>query len=79
MRNVFQHYDFGTKASDFDTYSAIRRIEARCVDMENETIVNACVSAAREAGINGLYLLDREFVLEAIREKIERTQREGWL
>lgn len=50
------------------------RIYADVVDMTNNLIVDACVKAARLAGINDLYLLDRNFVLDALREKIERTR-----
>lgn len=52
------------------------RIYADVVDMTNNLIVDACVKAARQAGINDLYLLDRDFVLKALQEKIERTRAE---
>ena len=52
------------------------RLYADVVDMTNNAIVDACVKAARQAGINDVYLLDKQFVLDAIREKIERTRQE---
>ena len=52
------------------------RLYADVVDMTDNTIVDACVKAARQAGINDVYLLDKQFVLDAIREKIERTRQE---
>ena len=49
-------------------------IYADVVDMTNNAIVDACVKAARLAGINDVYLLDGDFVLAALREKIERMR-----
>ena len=59
---------------DFDLqfFTVTERICAEAVDIQNEAIVAACIRAAREAGITQLYLLDKQFVAEAIREKIER-------
>jgi len=53
-----------------------RRLYADVVDMTNNTIVDACVREARRAGINDVYLLDKQFVLDALREKIESTRQE---
>lgn len=57
---------------DFQALTLTERICAEAVDIQNEAIVAACIRAAREAGITQLYLLDKQFVAEAIREKIER-------
>lgn len=51
--------------------------EYRCAayvvnDIREKSIVEAVVEAARDAGINELYLMDRQFVLDALTEKIER-------
>lgn len=55
------------------------RLYADVVDMTDNLIVDACVKEARKAGINDVYLLDRKFVLDALREKIQETQREKFL
>ena len=52
------------------------RLYADVIDMTNNLIVDACVKAARQAGINDLFLLDRNFVLAALREKVERMRGE---
>ncbi len=51
------------------------RLYADVVDMTDNAIVDACVKEARRAGINDVYLLDRKFVLDALREKSARTRR----
>lgn len=57
---------------DLQAFTVTERICAELVDVRNEAIVAACIRAAREAGITQLYLLDKRFICEAIREKIER-------
>lgn len=59
---------------DFDTYTMTQRICAEAVELQDEVIVSACIRAAREAGITDLFLIDRQFVLDALREKIEREK-----
>lgn len=68
----FKHFHLKDVDTDFDNPMHITtRLYADVVDMTNNTIVDACVKAARQAGINDVYLLDKQFVLDAIREKIE--------
>ena len=47
---------------------------AEVCDMADEVIVEAVVAAAKEAGITQLYLLDRNFITDAICEKLERDE-----
>lgn len=54
----------------------VMRFSAEVVDLQNQVMVDACIKAARNAGVNDLYLLDRQFVLDALLEKIERTRQE---
>ena len=69
-----QHFHLKDPEIDDDNPMRItNRLYADVVDMTNNTIVDACVKAARNAGINDLYLLDKQFVLDAIKEKIERS------
>lgn len=44
---------------------------ADVIDMTNKVIVEAVVNAAKEAGITQLYLLDKDFILDAIRAKLD--------
>lgn len=55
---------------------AAAQLAARVMEMSDEVIVNACVDAAREAGITDLYMLDKKFVIDALTEKLERAARE---
>lgn len=49
-----------------------QNIAVRLIDMHDEAIYSEAIRAAGEAGIDGLYLMDRQFVLDALREKLER-------
>ena len=61
------------KLNPFDgTYSLLKKIQVEVVDKTNRAIVDAIVKEAREAGVTDLYLLDKQFILEAITEKMER-------
>lgn len=52
------------------------RYAAEVCDMADEAILEAVVDAARKDGITELYLLDKAFVLEAIRDKLrEKLQK----
>lgn len=57
---------------DLNTFSVTQRICAEAVETQNVAIVEACIRAAKEAGVTDLYLLDKQFVCEAIKEKVER-------
>lgn len=54
---------------------AVAHIAAQVVDATDTAIVNAIIAAAREAGITDLYLIDKEFIVEAIREGIDRKNK----
>ena len=57
-----------------NSFSVTQKFAVRVIEMHDEAIYNAVVEAAREAGINQLHLLDKKFVLEALREKVEREK-----
>lgn len=61
---------------DEETNNIKYNVAAKVVDMTNEAIVQACISAAKDAGIDELYLMDKDFIIEALKEKIEKTKRE---
>ena len=50
---------------------AARRVSARA-DQVDRLLTNMTIQAARDAGISDIFILDREFICAAIREKIER-------
>lgn len=78
VRDKCHHYHFSDLNYEFDpvkkTYEIQQKIVAKVVDMTNEAIIQAVISAAKEAGITDLYLLDKKFVLEALMEKRDRER-----
>jgi len=57
---------------DMDAMTVNFSFAANVLDMADQVIVDACVKAAREAGITQLYLLDKRFIVEAIWDKLEK-------
>lgn len=53
------------------------KFHAELVDMQDEAIVDAVIKAAEQEEITQLLLLDKRFVLDAIREKMERMRWNG--
>ena len=49
-----------------------QNIAAQLIDMQNQMLYDEVVRTACEAGIDDLYLMDKQFVLDALREKLER-------
>lgn len=45
---------------------------AEVVDTQDRVILEAVIRAAEEAGFTDLYILDKKFVMDALREKMER-------
>lgn len=57
-----------------EPFSYINKVQARMIEMHDSAIYHAIVEEARKEGINDLYLLDKEFIIDAIREKIRREK-----
>lgn len=57
------------------------KVAAVVEDSTDAAIVAAILAAARAEGITDLYLLDKTFILDAIREKLEREKprQAAWL
>lgn len=53
------------------------KFHAELVDMQDKAIVDAVIKAAEQEEITQLLLLDKGFVLDAIREKMERMRWNG--
>ena len=70
MDDIWPIQEFGfNNTAQFDR---IHKIMASVVDIKNETIVKAVIDTARSEGIDDLIVLDKEFVLRAIRNELER-------
>lgn len=57
-------------------FNSIVKIMASIVDIKNETIVEAVVDTARKEGITDLILMDKEFILRAIKNELEKFMEE---
>lgn len=55
----------------------IESICAKVVDLREQAIVSAIVDAARDSGITELILMDKEFVLRAIKNELENLKEEN--
>ena len=60
----------------FDLDDALRictsKAAAQVADMTDQIIVDAIIDVARAEGITDLYLIDKKFIMDAIREKMKR-------
>ena len=70
--NPLKHYSIPSNMlQDPDT---IKMITAKVVDMTDAAIVQAVKETAVEMGVTDLYLLDREFIMAAINNELERRK-----
>lgn len=67
-------YNFGKlwTGDDLGVAASMKRIEAEAIDMADRAIVEEVIRTARQSGIDTLLLMDKQFVLDAMREKLER-------
>lgn len=54
-----------------DFVRAVREQQVKAIDTLDQKLVEACIQAAQEEGVC-LTLIDKQFVVDAIREKMER-------
>lgn len=74
MDKRLMHYAFPRDQIQLDgtTAELPQKIAAVVEDTTEKAIVQAVIDAARAAEVTDLYLLDKKFILDAIREKQER-------
>lgn len=74
MDNRLMHYIFPDEQIQLDGTIAklTQKIAAVVEDTTDKAIVEAILAAARAEGVTDLYLIDKTFILDAIREKRER-------
>ena len=56
------------------TYTLHDEFLVKCVDLLDKEIVNAIVNTARENGVTDVYLIDKEFILRAVKNELERIK-----
>lgn len=59
---------------DGEICSSMHRAAVQYADMLDTAVVNEALKVAKEAGISDLYLLDKQFVIDALTEKIQREK-----
>ena len=66
-------FNFPPKMSVKDPGFIVRRnISVQVANMLDNEIMTAIVNLAKENGITDLFVLDKKFVLDALKEKMER-------
>ena len=70
MFKEMQSFRLNDPVIDTNEMTVTFHFAAEVCDMADKAIMDAVVKAAQEAGITELYLLDRQFILEAIRDKL---------
>ena len=76
MDKRLMHYEFPRDQIQLDgtTVELRTKIAAVVADTTDAAIVEAIIEAARAEDITDLHLLDKTFILDAIREKLEREK-----
>ena len=80
--NPFQRFELNNaRIEEFDQereiYKLHEKIEANCMSLVDNESVKAVVKAASEEGITDLILMDKDFVLRAIKNELERYYKEN--
>ena len=77
----FEHFNLNAPEMQFDikdrTFKVQEKIYAECVDMEEKAILEAIIRTAKEVGITELFLLDKQFVADALAVAIEKWKVEN--
>lgn len=60
------------ETSDVNIVNVVQKFKVECIKTVDDAILNEIVKAAREEGITNLIVMDRDFVISALREKMER-------
>lgn len=76
MDKRLMHYEFPRDQIRLDGNTAEYRTKVAAVveDSTDAAIVAAILAAARAEGVTDLYLMDKTFILDALREKLEREK-----
>lgn len=61
---------------NMDTLSISTKVVAEFVKKEDDYLINEIIKFAKSEGVSTLYLIDKEFVLTAFRNEIERRKKE---
>ena len=59
-------------AAEFKNFT--RTIAAEIIEREEEVVIKAVMRAAREAGVDTLFIFTKEFILSALKHEAERRK-----
>ena len=81
VSNVIQRYtaavpNFIEEDQANGVFNLVDQFAVKIIDMREQALAHAITSAAIQEGFNEVWLLDKKFVLDALKEKLER---EGYL
>ena len=77
LSSIGMHYHIDQIKGDLlenRVFKYIQTVQAEVVDMTDRLVVEAIVNAARQNKVDDLYLIDKNFILEAITEKLDRMR-----
>lgn len=74
MYKTLQGFSLNDPIVDTSEMTVTFHFAAEVCDLADDAIVGAVVDAAQKAGITQLYLLDKDFISEAIREKLAKIE-----
>ena len=80
--NPFQRFELNNgRIEEFEPERGIYKLHAKlgfsCMSIVDNEIVKAVIETAREEGITDLILMDKDFVLRALKNELERYYKEG--
>lgn len=69
-----EHYKLNDMQFNDDMTEMIMKLHVSVIDKMEQPIVDAVVEAAREEGVTNLCILDKKFVIDALKEKMAREK-----
>ncbi len=75
----FEHFNLNSpQINEVDgVYKISEKIYAECVDLADEAIFRAVIRAAKESGVTQIYLLDKQFVVTALSDALEKWRKDN--
>ena len=70
----YLHHYIIPRPADLTNPYTVQKISAAVADMTDQAICNAIIQSAKESSVTDLYLMDKTFILDAIREKLDREK-----
>lgn len=81
--NFGEYFDLGNiiktqaELAESTVYAMTKHAAVAFAKGTDEMLINAIIEKAKENGITDLYVLNEDFILQAIKEKMERDENNG--